>query len=194
MSSESAPQPVPVGSALCFHSRERLASSPGIPGRERCSRFVFSGDTFLLHLSSNFILELGLFLPADFPKYCSFPILISPIKLEGPDDCCCSVTKSCPTLYDPMVCSMPGLPIPHHLPKFAQVHGHRIGDAVQPSHHLSPSSPSAFNGARYLPHFKMVCTWHRGKARLRTHFDFKSWHLTHPLCCPVLISLPTPSL
>ena len=29
--------------------------------------------------------------------------------------------------------SMPGLPVPHHLLKFAQVHVHCIGDAFQPS-------------------------------------------------------------
>ena len=30
-----------------------------------------------------------------------------------------------------------GLPVPHYLPEFAQVHVHWIGDAVQPSHPLS---------------------------------------------------------
>ena len=28
----------------------------------------------------------------------------------------------------------PGLPVPHHLPEFAQVHVHRSGDAIQPCH------------------------------------------------------------
>ena len=55
----------------------------------------------------------------------------------------CSVTQSCPTLCDPTDCSTPGLPAPHHLLKFAQVHIHCIGDAIQPSHPLMPSSPSA---------------------------------------------------
>ena len=32
---------------------------------------------------------------------------------------CCSVTQSCPTLCDPMDCSMPGFPVLHHLPEFA---------------------------------------------------------------------------
>ena len=49
------------------------------------------------------------------------------------------------TLCDPMDCSMPGLPVPHHLPEFAQVHVHCIGDAIQPSHSVTPSSPSALN-------------------------------------------------
>ena len=54
--------------------------------------------------------------------------------------CCCSAPKSCFPLCDPMDCSPPGLPIPHHLPELAQVHVHWVSDAIQPSHHLSPPS------------------------------------------------------
>ena len=64
--------------------------------------------------------------------------------------CCCWVTQSYLTLCSPMDCmdSMPGLPVPHHLPEFAQVHVHCIGDAVWVSHSLMPSSslPSIFPG------------------------------------------------
>ena len=39
--------------------------------------------------------------------------------------------------------STPCFPVPHCLPDFAQGHVHQIGDAIQPSHPLSPpSSPS----------------------------------------------------
>ena len=38
--------------------------------------------------------------------------------------CCCSVTKSCPTLYDPMDCSTQGFLVLHHLPQLAQTHVH----------------------------------------------------------------------
>ena len=38
--------------------------------------------------------------------------------------CCCSVSQSCPTLCDHMDYSTPDLPVPHCLPKFAQVHVH----------------------------------------------------------------------
>jgi len=34
--------------------------------------------------------------------------------------CCCSVTKSPPTLCNPMDCNMPGFPILHYLLEFAQ--------------------------------------------------------------------------
>ena len=44
--------------------------------------------------------------------------------------CCCSVANSCPALCDPKYCSMPGFPVLHHLPKFAQTHVHRVGDAI----------------------------------------------------------------
>ena len=54
--------------------------------------------------------------------------------------CCCSAAKSCLPLCDPMDCSPPGLPIPHHLPELAQVHFHWVSDAIQPSHHLMSSS------------------------------------------------------
>ena len=36
--------------------------------------------------------------------------------------CCCLLAKPCPTLSTPMVCSMLGFSVPHHLPEFAQVH------------------------------------------------------------------------
>ena len=59
--------------------------------------------------------------------------------------CCCSIDHPCPNLHDPMDCSTPGLPVPHRLLEFAQVHVHCISDAIQPSQLLMPSSPSAFN-------------------------------------------------
>ena len=42
-------------------------------------------------------------------------------------------------------CSTPGLPVPHHLPEFAQVHVLCISDAIQQSHPLTPSSLSTLN-------------------------------------------------
>ena len=54
-----------------------------------------------------------------------------------------SVTQSCPTLCNPMDCSMPGLPVCHQLPELAQTDIHQMGEAIQPSHPLSPPSPPA---------------------------------------------------
>ena len=56
-----------------------------------------------------------------------------------------SVSQSCPTLFDPMNRSMPGLPVHHQLPEFTQTHVHWVGDAIQSSHSLSSPSPPAFN-------------------------------------------------
>ena len=44
-----------------------------------------------------------------------------------------SVAQSCPTLCDPMNCSMPGLPVHHQLQDFTQTHVHWVSD---PSNYL----------------------------------------------------------
>ena len=151
-----------------------------------------------------------------------------------------TVAQSCPTLCDPMDCSMPGLPVLHHLPEFAQVHVHCfpggsagngstcnardlgsvpglgrspeegnsyplkysglensidcivhgvtksqtrlrefhfhvhcIGDAIQPSHPLSPSSPSAFNLSQHQGLFQWIGCSHQvakvSKLQLQHH-------------------------
>ena len=52
-----------------------------------------------------------------------------------------SVAQLCPTLWDPMNRSTPGLPVHHQLPEFTQTHAHRVSDAIQPSHPLSHYQP-----------------------------------------------------
>ena len=61
-----------------------------------------------------------------------------------------SVVQLCLTLYDPMDCSTPGLPVHHQLTEFTQTHVHWVGDAIQPSHPLSSPSllPSIFPSNR----------------------------------------------
>ena len=56
-----------------------------------------------------------------------------------------SVTQSCPTLCDPTDCSMPGFPVLHYLPEFAQTHVRSFSDAIQPSHPLLYFKHSAKN-------------------------------------------------
>ena len=41
--------------------------------------------------------------------------------------------------------STPGLPIPHYLSEFAQIHIRRVIVAIYPSHPLLPPSPFAFS-------------------------------------------------
>ena len=56
-----------------------------------------------------------------------------------------SVAQLHPTLCDFMDCRMPGFPVHHQLPEFAQTQVHRVGDAIQPSHPLSSPSSPVFN-------------------------------------------------
>ena len=66
----------------------------------------------------------------------------------------------CPTLCNPMNCSMPGLPVHHQLPEFTQTHIHRVGDAIQPSHPLSSPSPPAPNHSQHQSLFQWVNSLH----------------------------------
>ena len=65
-----------------------------------------------------------------------------------------SVTKSCPTLCDPMNHGMPGFPVHHQLPEFTQTHVHRVGDAIQPSHPVLSPSPPAPNPSQHQDLFQ----------------------------------------
>ena len=65
-----------------------------------------------------------------------------------------SVAQSCPTLCNPMNCSMPGLPVHHQLLEFTQTHVHQVGDAIQPSHPLSSPSPPAPNPSQHQSLFQ----------------------------------------
>ena len=66
-------------------------------------------------------------------------LTLTPLKakiLQGGKNCktsCCSVTKSCLTLCNPMACNTPGFTVALHLPEFAQVHVYWI---MMPSNHL----------------------------------------------------------
>ena len=60
-----------------------------------------------------------------------------------------------------MDCSMPGFPVLHHLPEFAQTHVHWVSDAIQPSHPLSSPSPPAFNRSHHQGLFWWVGSLHQ---------------------------------
>ena len=62
-----------------------------------------------------------------------------------PISCYCSFTQLCPTLCDPIDCSMWGFPVLHYLLEFAQTHVHWVCDAIQLSHSLLPPSLPALN-------------------------------------------------
>ena len=71
-----------------------------------------------------------------------------------------SFTQSCLTLCNPMNCSMPGLPVHHQLPEFTQTHVHRVGDAIQPSHPLLPTSHRVPSPSQHQGLFQWVNSSH----------------------------------
>ena len=73
----------------------------------------------------------------------------------------CSVTQSCPTLWDPMDCSMPALCVHHQFLEFSQTHVHWVGDTIQPSHPLSSPSPPPFNLSQHQGLYKWVSSSHQ---------------------------------
>ena len=70
--------------------------------------------------------------------------------------CHCSLTKLCPTLCNPMKCSMSGSLVFHYLPEFAQTHVHWVSDAIQPPHPLLPPSSLALNLFQHQGPFQLV--------------------------------------
>ena len=83
-----------------------------------------------------------------------------------------SVAQSCPTLWDPMNLSTPGLPVHHQLPEFTQSHVHRVSDAIQPSHPLSSPSPPAPDPSQHQSLFQWVNSSHEVAIVL----EFQLWH------------------
>ena len=66
-----------------------------------------------------------------------------------------SVAKLCWTLCNPKVTCTSGFSVHHQLPEFVQTHVHCVGDAIQPSHPLSPPSPPALNLSQHQGFFLM---------------------------------------
>ena len=57
---------------------------------------------------------------------------------------CYSVTRSCPTICNPMDWNTQCFPILYYLPEFAKTHVHWRGNVIQPFHPLlSPSHPAS---------------------------------------------------
>ena len=88
-----------------------------------------------------------------------------------------SVAQSCLTLWDPIDCSMPGLPVRHQLPEFTQTHVHWVCDAIQPSHPLLSPSP-AFNLSQHQGLFKWVSSSHQVAKVLELQLKQQSFQWT----------------
>ena len=99
-------------------------------------------------------------------------LVVKRVKVKGAQSCltlCDPVdstvqfspgAQSCPTLCYSMNRSMPGLPVHHKFPEFIQIHVHRVGDAIQPSHPLSSPSPPAPNPSQHQGLFQWVSSPH----------------------------------
>jgi len=71
----------------------------------------------------------------------------------------------------PWTATMPGSPVLHHLPEFAQTHVHSAGDAIQPSPPL-PLSSFAFNLSQHQGLFQWVGCSHQVAKVL----ELQVWH------------------
>ena len=97
------------------------------------------------------------FLPRNKCPLISHLQSLSAVILEHQSDS--SVAQSCPTICDPMNCSMPGLPVHHQLPEFIQTHSI---ESVMPSNHLILCHPlllppSIFSSIRVFSNESALC-------------------------------------
>ena len=70
---------------------------------------------------------------------------------------------------------MPGSSVLHYSPNFVQIHVHRVGDAIQPPHPLSPSSPFAFNLSQNQGLFQWVGSSHQVAQVLELQLEHQSF-------------------
>ena len=86
-----------------------------------------------------------------------------------------SVAQLCPTLCNPMDCSMPGFLVYHQLLELDQTHVHWVGDAIQPSHPLSSPCPPAFNLSQNHGLFQWVGSSHQVAKVLEFQLQYQSF-------------------
>ena len=73
-------------------------------------------------------------------------------------------------LCSPMNCRMPGFPVLHHLPEFAQNYVHLVSDAIQPSHPLPHPSPIVLSLPQHQDLFQWICSSHHVAKVLELQF------------------------
>ena len=89
--------------------------------------------------------------------------------------CCSSVAQLCSTLCDSRDCSNPGFPVLQHLLEFTQIHVHWVGDAIQPSHPLSPCSLPPLNPSQHQGFFQQVSSSHQVAKELELQHQSFQW-------------------
>ena len=108
------------------------------------------------------------------PQILSFSLFTPQIR----SDQIISVAQSCPTLWNPINGSTPGLPVHHQLPEFTQTHAHWVSDAIQPSHPLSSPFPPALNASQLQGLFKWVSSSHQVAKVLEFQLQHQSFQWT----------------
>ena len=86
---------------------------------------------------------------------------------------CCSVAQSCLILWNSMDCSTLGFHVLRHLPEFAQIYIHWVGDTIQP-YPLSSPSP-AFSHSQHLGLFQRVGSLHQVARVLKLQLQHQSF-------------------
>ena len=109
--------------------------------------------------------------------------------------CCWSFTKSWFTFCNPMDCNTPDFFVLYCFLECAQTYVHWVGDAIQPAHPLSPSSPPALNLSQHQGLFQWVTSLYQVAKELVFLFQHQSfqwifradflqdWLVKSP-CCP----------
>ena len=100
------------------------------------------------------------------------------VTLEKPivQTLCCSVSKSCLTLCNPMDCSISGFPVLNYTPEFAQTHVLRVNDDIESSHPWSlPSSP-VLNLSQHQDLFHWVDSSHQVAKVLEFQLQYQSFN------------------
>ena len=93
---------------------------------------------------------------------------------------CCSDSKLCLTLCNPVSCIMPGFSVLHYLPEFAQMNVHWVSDAIQPLNPLFPPS-FALNLSQHQCHFQWVSSSHQVTKVLELQLQHQSFQWTSEL-------------
>ena len=89
-----------------------------------------------------------------------------------------SVAQLRATLYNPMDCSTPGLPVHHQLLELTQTHVHWVGNAIQPSLPLSFPFLPALNLSQHQGLFKWVISLHQAVTILDFQLQHQSFQWT----------------
>ena len=85
---------------------------------------------------------------------------------------------SCVWLFATMNRSMPSLHVHHQIPEFTQTRVHGVGDAIQPSHPLSSTSPPAPNRSQHQGLFQWVNSSDEVAKKLEFHHQHQSFQWT----------------